>query len=244
MTPHLNIVGKSADDALYYYMRKNRLTLPERFTKPMLEALAQGIMEIEVSRMLEASRYERNNQRRAYRNGYRDSIWQTQFGDITIRIPKLRSGSYYPVTLDANEKQLSKFLIHAFLQQVQFGDIQSLLNALGIDAYPYQIADLQMVLHDTKVSYSHLDDQQSEIEVDAISYDRRGQKHYLALAIDDDEIIAHDTTSYPDEAFWQDFVRRINQGATPNVNYSIVSQIRSIIQLNIKPSTPQLSLVA
>ena len=244
VTSHLQLVGKSADEALYHYMRKNRLNLPERFTTPMLEALAQGIMDIEVSNILEASRYERNHQRRAYRNGYRDSIWQTQFGDVAIRIPKLRSGSYYPVVLDAHEKRLAKFLIRTFLQQIKFTDIQALLNDLEIDAYPYQISDLQAILHDVIISHSHSKSGEGEIEIDTISFHRRGQKQYLALAIENDEIIGYDTTAYPDSAFWQDFVRRINHSPTTNVSYTIVSQIRPLIQLNIKPTTPQLSLVA
>lgn len=59
-----------------------------------LEALVRVLMDLEVSQQIGAARYERTPTRTNYRNGYRLRDWQTRVGNITLRIPKLRQGSY------------------------------------------------------------------------------------------------------------------------------------------------------
>src|SRR5262249_40535713 len=61
--------------------------------------VAALLMEIEVKQQLGADRYERTEERTTYRNGYRERDWQTRVGDVPLRIPKLRKGSYFPSLL-------------------------------------------------------------------------------------------------------------------------------------------------
>jgi hypothetical protein len=64
-----------------------------------VEAAANTLMEAEAAALVKASYYERNGQRATYRNGYRLRQWQTPAEAVTLYIPKLRSGSYYPAFL-------------------------------------------------------------------------------------------------------------------------------------------------
>jgi transposase-like protein len=50
--------------------------------------------------VLGAERHERSEERLGYRNGYRPRQLTTQVGDIDLRVPKLRSGSFLPSILD------------------------------------------------------------------------------------------------------------------------------------------------
>ena len=43
-----------------------------------------------------AGRHERNGERATWRNGYRDRTLDTRLGQLQLRIPKLRQGSYFP----------------------------------------------------------------------------------------------------------------------------------------------------
>ncbi len=66
--------------------------------------LLQGLMEAEVSQQVGAERYERSDQRQTYRNGFRETEWETRVGELPLRIPKLRSGSYYPSFLEPRRR--------------------------------------------------------------------------------------------------------------------------------------------
>jgi len=54
------------------------------------------LMEVEVASQIGAGLNERSPDRITHRNGYRERAWQTRAGEITLAIPRLRSGSYFP----------------------------------------------------------------------------------------------------------------------------------------------------
>ena len=66
--------------------------------------LLQVLMEQEVSQQIGAGRYERSAERETYRNGFRVGMWETRVGEIPLRIPKLRQGSYYPSFLEPRRR--------------------------------------------------------------------------------------------------------------------------------------------
>ncbi len=58
-------------------------------------------MEAEVAAVAGAERYERSDERSAYRNGYRSRGLDTRVGSLELRIPKPRAGgSYFPSYLE------------------------------------------------------------------------------------------------------------------------------------------------
>ena len=69
-----------------------------------LRWLAQQLIELEVSEVIGAQRYERSETRRTYRNGYRPRRWDTRVGTVELQIPKLRQGSYFPSLLEPRRR--------------------------------------------------------------------------------------------------------------------------------------------
>ena len=61
-----------------------------------VRAVAQELMEVEVSELIGAQRGERTEDRATHRNGYRPRRWDTRAGEIELQIPKIRQGSYFP----------------------------------------------------------------------------------------------------------------------------------------------------
>lgn len=61
-------------------------------------------MEAEVSQIIGAERFERTDERKNYRNGYRQREWDTRVGTIELQIPKLRKGSYFPSLLEPRRR--------------------------------------------------------------------------------------------------------------------------------------------
>src|SRR5687768_13283691 len=70
-----------------------------------VKAVAQQLMEIEVSELIGAGHGERRPEDRAtHRNGYRARRWDTRAGEIELQIPKLRQGSYFPGFLEPRRR--------------------------------------------------------------------------------------------------------------------------------------------
>jgi transposase-like protein len=60
-------------------------------------------MDADVEALIGAGRHERSDGRLTYRNGYRDRTLDTRLGSLTLRIPKLRQGSYFPGFLEPRQ---------------------------------------------------------------------------------------------------------------------------------------------
>ncbi len=66
--------------------------------------VAAEIMEAEVAAQVGAGLGEVAPERVTQRNGYRPRAWDTRAGEIELRIPKLRSGSYFPSFLEPRRR--------------------------------------------------------------------------------------------------------------------------------------------
>ena len=64
----------------------------------------QKLIEAEATERVGAARYERSESRSAVRNGARERLLATQAGDVELRIPKLRKGSFFPVILEPRRR--------------------------------------------------------------------------------------------------------------------------------------------
>jgi len=68
--------------------------------REMIGFAAERLMELEVGGQTGAPYGEKSPERLAQRNGYRDREWHTRAGNVELRIPKLRTGSYFPSFLE------------------------------------------------------------------------------------------------------------------------------------------------
>ncbi len=86
------------------YLRNIGIDLDGDFLREGVALLVQLLMEAGVSERVGVERYQRKEGRRTYRNGYRQRVWETRVGEIPLRIPKLRAGSYYPSFLEPRRR--------------------------------------------------------------------------------------------------------------------------------------------
>jgi putative transposase len=96
----------------------------------------QELIEAEATERIGAARYERTDTRTTERNGARDRLLATQAGDVELRIPKLRKGSYFPVILEPRrriDQALYAVVMEAYVCGVSTRSVDDLVAALGID---------------------------------------------------------------------------------------------------------------
>lgn len=108
----------------------------EYFLREMLTKMLNLMMELEVSSQNNASKHERTSERRSYRNGTRERKLASGVGEISLQIPKLRSGeSYYPSFLEPRrmvDKALVNVVQEAYINGVSTRKVDKLVEDLGL----------------------------------------------------------------------------------------------------------------
>jgi DNA invertase Pin-like site-specific DNA recombinase len=97
----------------------------------------QELIEAEATEKIGAARYERTESRTTDRNGSRDRLLATQAGDVELRIPKLRKGSFFPTIREPRrriDQALHAVVMEAYVNGVSTRSVDDLVAALGIDS--------------------------------------------------------------------------------------------------------------
>lgn len=64
--------------------------------RAMVKTFADALMSAEADALCNAEYGQVSDERVNHRNGYRPREWDTRAGTVELAIPKLRSGSYFP----------------------------------------------------------------------------------------------------------------------------------------------------
>lgn len=105
------------------------------FIRQTLQHALQKLMEMDVEALCQAAYGERSEERINSRNGYRDRAYETRAGKVDLKIPKLRSGSYFPGFLEPRrtaEKALTSVIQEAYIQGISTRSVDDLVKAMGM----------------------------------------------------------------------------------------------------------------
>ncbi len=190
------------------------------------EMLYQALIEAELTQRIGAERFERSDERLAQRNGHRERTLSTKAGDLELKIPKLREGSFFPSLLERRrriDRALFAVVMEAYVHGVSARKVDDLVRALGIDtglsksevSRICEDLDSEMSAFRTRdlsaleFPYLFLDATYLKARVDhqvvsravvvATGVSSDGRREVLGVAVGDTE----------NEAFWADFLRSL-----------------------------------
>ena len=102
-----------------------------------VEYMLQALIDAEATARIGAERFERTPHRTTQRNGTRDRLLSTKAGDVELKIPKLREGSFFPSILERRrriDRALFAVIMEAYVHGVSTRKVDDLVVALGLDS--------------------------------------------------------------------------------------------------------------
>jgi putative transposase len=188
-----------------------------------VRAVAQELMEVEVSELIGAERGERTQDRATYRNGYRPRRWDTRAGEIELQIPKIRQGSYFPSFLQPrkrSEQALVSVVQQAYVCGVSTRRVDQLVESLGLRISKSEVSRIAGLLDEQVQAFRQrpLEGRYPYVFVDAkIEKVRDGGRVarkcvVIAHAVHETgrrEIIGLDVGEAETAAFWTEFLRSL-----------------------------------
>lgn len=184
----------------------------------------QELIDAEARGVIGAGPWERSGARTSVRNGSRPRTLSTTAGDLDLRIPKLRSGSFFPSLLERRrrvDQALFAVIMEAYVHGVSTRKVDDLVKALGVDTgiSKSEVSRICAGL-DVEVSTfrdrSLIDSQYPYVFLDATYCKARvnhrvvSQAVVVAIGVSSDgrrEVLGMDVGDSEDGAFWTAFLR-------------------------------------
>jgi putative transposase len=102
--------------------------------RQLLAAMLQELVDSEATAVIGAGPHERCETRTTQRNGTRGKTLTTGVGDVTVKIPKTRTGSFFPALLAPRRRidvALHAVIMQAYVEGVSTRRVDDLVTAMG-----------------------------------------------------------------------------------------------------------------
>ena len=100
----------------------------------LLGTMMQALVDAEATEFIGAEPHQRTEDRTTQRNGSRDKLVTTAAGDLTVKIPKVRTGSFFPALLAPRRRidvALHAVVMQAYVEGVSTRRVDDLVVAMG-----------------------------------------------------------------------------------------------------------------
>jgi putative transposase len=208
----------------------------------------QELIETEAAERVGAARYERTESRVTDRNGVRPRVLATQAGDVELRIPKLRKGSFFPAILEPRrriDQALYAVVMEAYVAGVSTRSVDDLVAALGIDSgiSKSEVSRICAGLDEVVGAFRNRPLDQVEfpyVYLDATYlHVRNHSSQVVSMAVvvatgitatGDREILGLDVGDSEDEAFWRGFLTGLKQRGLAGVKLVVSDQHAGLVK--------------
>ncbi|MDP3713417.1 MAG: IS256 family transposase [Mycobacteriales bacterium] len=211
----------------------------------LLGTIMQELVDAEAAAHIGALPHERSETRTTQRNGTRDKTVTTTAGDLTIKIPKVRTGSFFPCLLNPRRRidvALHAVVMQAYVEGVSTRRVDDLVVALGGTGISKSEVSRICAKLDAEVAawrarpldeqafpYVFLDATYCKVRINqrivsqavviATGVSADGKREVLGCAVGDSET----------EAFWTEFLRDLRDRGLDGVQLVISDAHRGLV---------------
>ncbi len=118
----------------------------EDFLRGLVERVVQQVLEAEMTNFLGAGTYERNAERRGWRNGFKPRVLKTRVGKLELLVPKDREGQFQTELFERyqrSEKALVLSMLQMYIEGVSTRKVSAITEALcGLEVSRSQVSAL------------------------------------------------------------------------------------------------------
>jgi len=118
----------------------------EDFLRELVQRTVQQVLETEMTGFLGAGSYERNGERRGWRNGYKPRTLKTRVGELELMVPKDRDGEFQTELFERyqrSEKALVLAMLEMYVGGVSTRKVSAITEALcGLEVSKSQVSAL------------------------------------------------------------------------------------------------------
>ena len=210
----------------------------------------QELIEVEATERIGAAPYERADDRVTERNGHRPRMLTTKAGDVELRIPKLRKGSFFPIILEPRrriDQALYAVVMEAYVHGISTRSVDDLVEAMGgVGISKSEVSRICAGLDETVGAFRTRTLDHVEfpyIYLDATYLHVRnapgkgGQVVSMAVVVatgvtatGEREILGLDVGDSEDEVFWRSFLLSLKQRGLAGVQLVISDQHSGLVK--------------
>lgn len=118
--------------------------------KPLLEAVLNAVMKLERDQALQATPYQRSEERLGYANGFKDKGLNSRMGKLELKIPQTRGVPFYPGSLEKglrSERALKLAVAEMYLKGVSTRRVEKITEQLcGLEINSTQVSRMTQEL--------------------------------------------------------------------------------------------------
>ena len=204
----------------------------------LLETGMQELIDAELTAAIGAAPHERTEARSNQRNGSRSRLLSTPAGDVELRIPKLRVGSFFPSLLEPRrrvDRALWGVIMTAYATGTSTRKVDDLVRALGCESGVSKstvsricagIDDEVAVFRTRRLEhvafpYVYLDATYIKARINHRIISRAVVVATGVTATGDREVLGVDVGDSEDEVFWTAFLRGLKERGLAGVRLVI-----------------------
>ncbi len=211
----------------------------------LVENIVNQILDAQATEQLRAKPYERTEERQGYRNGYRDKLLKSRVGELTLMVPRLRSGHFSTELFERyqrSEQALLLAMVEMVVNGVSTRKVRAVVDELcGTEFSKSTVSSLCKRLDDIVKEWNERDLSSQEypfLLVDAIvirvrkggrvrlssvllatGINREGYREILGLMLGDSE----------SEAAWSEFFGQLKERGLKGVDLVVSDDHKGLI---------------